>query len=203
MRNEQPREFQLVLTGEIESGEFPSFVEAAFVSYAIVSTNELDWGLMAGSRTAKSQACMATSNAIVWNVPISCTFSSTTPRGWPRMELHVDTLDWRGRIVPFGAFTMLIPSQPGRSMREALLMAPCSMSSWSFVSGWLIGRRSVFTQPDPRIASHHSVSSPATLSQCSAKVKINLNILIKGNESLNLLFCYEALYFSLRVIQPR
>ena len=199
MRTEQRREFQLSITGEVESGRFPPCFGVALVSYSIDSDNKRDWSFLTGCRACRSQPSVSISNEIVWNLPISCIFSSSTPTGWPSIVISLQTIDRRGKAVSFGSSTVLVPSQPGRHKREAHVLAPCSMSWWNIASGWFLGRRSIFA-PHEKASGFHDIGlSGAIVSACSATVILNLNVIIKGHEKLNLLFYYLVLRFYLEL----
>ena len=78
--------------------------------------------------------------SVVWNFPISSTFSSTNAFGWPRLVLTVvdRTLTVRG----YGA--VLIPTTSGKHTRYVHMFAPVASSPLQEFLGWLVNAPAEF-----------------------------------------------------------
>ena len=145
--SEKSDEFQLVVSGEVESGLFSEVLNSATISFDIVSQADAGWISCSGETCGLSLKCTSPSTEFIWNLPIFCAFSTPTPIGWPRMVLSIFTTDWRGRDILYGYGLVLVPSQPGRHTRRVQLYAPESTSWWGELSGWVLGKRPMLINP--------------------------------------------------------
>jgi B9 domain-containing protein 1 len=184
-------EFQVTISGEVESGSFCEELSSAKVHYFIVPLSENGWTQCSGESSGGSIKCNSSSTEFVWNVPISVCFSSPTPAGWPRLIISVFTVDWKGREILYGYGFGVIPSQPGRHSRQVPLYAPESTSWWGSLSGWLLGKRPMLVNPiDFFLQTHCKDNGSVVMRPISeASVLVNYNISIKNAENLNLRFC--------------
>lgn len=77
--------------------------------------------------------------SIVWNLPLTVTFRSTSAHGWPRLTLSVFAQDWAGRYVVRGYGSVLLPTVPGRYARAARMFVPVASTLLQALIGWATG----------------------------------------------------------------
>ena len=138
-----PNDFLVNVSGQIESGLFRGYDSLACTydfSYGpdwriqdgpMLATNDSQYSVNETSRSGAS---------VVWNFPISSTFSSTNAFGWPRLVLTVvdRTLTVRG----YGA--VLIPTTSGKHTRYVHMFAPVASSPLQEFLGWLVNAPAEF-----------------------------------------------------------
>ena len=180
--------FQVAVSGEIESVSFVDSVTRCSCYFQITFSQNAAWGQTSGELTGRSPVCNNSSNDFVWNVPIFCTMTSTTPAGWPRIVLRVTVADWRGREVVYGYGLLQVPTLPGRHTRRVPLVAPSSSSWWALISGWILGSRPAIADPS-EFFSDNNKSQAVTMRPTGAEATVNLTVAIKDSDKLNFKFC--------------
>ena len=186
---QEPPRFDLEISGQVLTGSLHSSTRGATVSYSILSPNEEDdWVLESGEASDISTKCHSSSDLFVFNLPIRCGFSSSTPFGWPRLVVSVFETDWRGRDVILGYGTVSVPSQPGRHRREILLVAPATSSWWERLVNWISGERRIFTNPLTFFTKPQSNRETVVAVTTGCSLDIEFNIIITGGKELNLHF---------------
>jgi B9 domain-containing protein 1 len=106
-----------------------------------------------------SQLAQATDDGdiatFVWNFPIDVTFKSTNPHGWPRLVVTVVSRDIFHRYVVRGYGSTVLPTCPGRHIRDVRTFTPSSSS--------LLQQIASFVRGDYPQVTHLALSAPATV----------------------------------------
>ncbi|XP_071493301.1 B9 domain-containing protein 1-like [Diadema antillarum] len=119
-----PTVFLLMMSGQIEGGDFPEF-DDLYVKYNFVYGP--DWVITSGLEEGISQVCKKNvygNQHFIWNFPLDVTFKSTNPYGWPQLVLSVYGLDAFGTAVVRGYGAVHIPITPGRHARIVPMFVP-------------------------------------------------------------------------------
>ena len=183
--------FELEVTGQILTGSFPYSVSATTLSYSVLPANQDDWSHDSGEASGISPKSHSSTNQFVYNLPISCGFSSSTPFGWPRFVVTVFESDWRGRDVILGYGTTVVPSQPGRHSREVWLFAPAAKSWWEQLVNWVSGQRPMLTNPLTFLTRSQPNRDKVITVPSYSSIRVEFNISITNAEKLNLHFGYR------------
>jgi hypothetical protein len=181
-------EFQLDISGEIESGSFTQPLHKAYVAYDIMSSDLDEWRVISGVASGISPKSDTTTCEVVWNVPISCSYSSPSPAGWPRITLTVYGTDWLNRHVVLGYASTIVPSQPGRHSRTLKLFAPQPSSWYNSVLGWILGHRSRFRNKEAFMCRTVSSKENIKVKPIGFSIRMNFNICLRNTEKLKLVF---------------
>ena len=183
-----PRRFQVGITGELESGSFPVPLSSGILTFSIIPSNPGDWNLVNGETSGTSLLTRSSSTELIWNLPIQCDFSTTSPSGWPRVIVTIFSSDWFGRDVILGYGCICIPTQPGRHTRSIALFAPEPSTWWSYITGWLFGKHPRFTDPAGIISQTSMNKDRIRVKPIGGTVFVNINICLKDTEQFNLVF---------------
>lgn len=171
--------FQIMATGQIESGDFGG-VDSLYCKYSYLVGK--DWRIIQGVDTGISQiACKNNSgeSLVVWNFPIDISFSTTNAHGWPRMVLSVYGLDVMGRDVVHGYGQLHIPTQPGVYTRYVRMFKPVSLSWVQEITSWLFGNQAEFY--DSKFVGQGK-NRDVTRVKTSGVLKVKINVLTHGME---------------------
>jgi B9 domain-containing protein 1 len=80
--------FLLSVTGQVSSGHFPD-LDDLYCHHSFVTGP--DWAVTAGLSDGLSQSARrregGTDHKVVWNFPVDVTFRSTSPYGWPQVDI--------------------------------------------------------------------------------------------------------------------
>ncbi|GAB1296199.1 B9 domain-containing protein 1 [Apodemus speciosus] len=149
-----PSVFLLMVTGQVESAQFPEY-DDLYCKYCFVYGQ--DWAPTAGLEEGISQIASKSQDvrqALVWNFPIDVTFKSTNPYGWPQIVLSVYGPDVFGNDVVRGYGAVHVPFSPGRHKRTIPMFVPESTSTLQKFTRllklpcyWFMGRRPEYTDP--------------------------------------------------------
>ncbi|XP_059524472.1 B9 domain-containing protein 1 isoform X2 [Myotis daubentonii] len=123
-----PSVFLLMVSGQVESAQFPEY-DDLYCKYCFVYGQ--DWAPTAGLEEGISQITSKSRDvrqALVWNFPIDVTFKSTNPFGWPQIVLSVYGPDVFGNDVVRGYGAVHVPFSPGRHKRTIPMFVPESTS---------------------------------------------------------------------------
>ena len=183
-----PSRFQVSLTGEVQSGTFAEPIPTSVIAYSILSSNPADWTLVTGEGSGISPKAHSSSTEVVWNIPISCSFDSTSPSGWPRITVTVFSSDWYGRDILIGYGSLPVPTQPGMHKRTIELFAPVYSSWWRGFVGWLFGKRPMLTKADEFLVKSHAGRERVVVRATGGSVNVNVTVAIKGSDNFNLRF---------------
>lgn len=181
-------QFELSIGGEIESASFSFPVSEGILKYAFVAGDEVSWGLVRGDSTDYSCRTHSTSSELIWNLPISCVFASTTCVGWPRMVISLFSRDWYGREILLGYGSVTVPVQAGRHSRKIDLFAPVYSSWWTQLTGTIFGKCPFIKDPESLLAHARDNRDGLRVKRIDGTIKVNFNILIKGADTCGLLF---------------
>jgi len=139
-----PSSFHVMVTGQIESAEFPPHVTNAYCRYIV--THGPDWNLIHGMDSGLSQIARRSSprkeingQPLLWNLPLDVALRSTNISGWPRVALSVHGLDIFGRDVVRGYGSVGVPTCPGRFALEVCTYVPLEGSLCRRFWNWLYG----------------------------------------------------------------
>ncbi|XP_069501772.1 B9 domain-containing protein 1 isoform X1 [Ambystoma mexicanum] len=176
-----PSVFLLMVTGQIESAEFPEFDEL-YCKYCFVYG--LDWAPTTGLEEGISQITSKSHGAqqdLVWNFPIDITFKSTNPHGWPQIVVSVYGPDVFGNDVVRGYGAVHVPFTPGRHKRTLPMFVPESTSKLQKFTSWFMGRRPEFT--DPKVVAQGE-GREVTRVRSQGSVTISFNVVTKDMKKL-------------------
>ncbi|XP_059572904.1 B9 domain-containing protein 1 [Alligator mississippiensis] len=176
-----PSVFLLMVTGQIESAQFPEF-DDLYCKYCFVYGH--DWVPTTGLEEGISQITSKSGDAqqtLVWNFPIDITFKSTNPYGWPQIVLSVYGPDVFGNDVVRGYGAVHVPFTPGRHERTIAMFVPESTSKLQKFTSWLTGRRPEFT--DPRVVAQGE-GREVTRVRSQGFVTISFNVVTKDMKKL-------------------
>lgn len=188
-KNQRPElQFELSISGEVESGSFSFPVSEGIIKFAIVVGDEVSWGLVRGDSTDCSCRTHSTSSQLVWNLPFSCVFASTTCVGWPRMVISLTSKDWFGREILLGYGSATLPVQPGRHSRKVDLFVPVYSCWWTHLTGTIFGKCPFIKDPETLLAHARDNRDGLRVKRVDGTINVNFNILIKGADTCGLLF---------------
>lgn len=173
--------FYVMATGQIEGAEFPGETKL-FCTYLFSSGP--DWTVVQGVDTAVSQISHASGEGdaprFVWNFPVDVTFKSTNPHGWPRLIVTVVSRDLFHRYVVRGYGSVVIPTVPGRHVRDVHTFAPAASSKLQEIAAYLRGDYPQFY--DAKFVAR-SEGREVTRVRSLGTVRVSLDITTKGLES--------------------
>ena len=174
--NDGPKHFLVNVSGQVESGMFRGHDSLACTydfSYGpdwriqdgpMLATNDSQYSVNETSRSGAS---------VVWNFPISSTFSSTNAFGWPRLVLTV--VD-RGLIVR-GYGAVLMPTTAGKHTRYVHMFAPLASSPLQEFLGWLLNAPAEFR--DNKFPARNGDREVTRVKSCGI-VKVTFNVTTKS-----------------------
>ena len=134
--------FMVMVTGTIETARFPES-DALYCKYSWV--HGTDWKFMSGLEHGMTQIARKSRDErqqIAWNFPVSATFKSTNPHGWPQLVLSVyglSTIAGRGEVVR-GYGSMHVPISPGLSVQTVDMFVPQASTRLRQVLSWVMGQ---------------------------------------------------------------
>ena len=187
-KSPSPGEFQVDITGEIESASFANPVRSTWLTYSIIPLNMNEWTVVSGDPSGTSPKSSPSGCEVVWNVPINCSFSTPSPEGWPRVALTVYSSDWWNRAVLLGYGSTIIPTQPGRHSRTIHLFAPQSSSWYSAILGWILGRRARFLDSSKAMCSNETGKEHLRVTSIGSSIELNLNVALRNTDSMRFVF---------------
>ncbi|XP_015590856.1 B9 domain-containing protein 1 isoform X2 [Cephus cinctus] len=140
-------EFYVAVTGAIEYAEFYD-IDNVYCKHGYHFGPE--WSLVTGIEEGLTQMCKkggVTRERAVWNFPLSVTFKSSSPHGWPQLILSIYGLDFFGHDVIRGYGVCHLPLSTGRHKKTISIYVPESSSVMQQFSAWLTGRRPELIDP--------------------------------------------------------
>ncbi|MFH4980280.1 hypothetical protein AB6A40_006989 [Gnathostoma spinigerum] len=172
--------FIIVLSGQIDTAEVCSGSNL-YCKYSYVYGS--DWTQVSGVREGLSSLCQknAHQNHLVFDLPITATFRSTNPFGWPRIVISCYGNDIFGNDVIRGYGATHIPTVPGRTKRKIAIYVPEASTMLQKLIGWITGRRAEFT--DPRIVASGS-GRRVTRVRSKGFVNVTMDVMIKDMQKL-------------------
>ncbi|XP_038064544.1 B9 domain-containing protein 1-like [Patiria miniata] len=176
-----PTVFLLMLSGQIESGDFPEF-DDLYVKYNFVFGP--DWVITSGLEEGISQVCKKSQDGrqlFVWNFPLEVTFKSTNPHGWPQLVVSVYGLDFSGTAVVRGYGAVHVPIAPGRHQRILPMFVPESSSRFQKFTSWLLSRRPEFV--DVNVVAR-SEGREVTRVRSQGHIKVTFNAITRDMKKL-------------------
>ncbi|XP_033630905.1 B9 domain-containing protein 1-like [Asterias rubens] len=176
-----PTVFLLMLSGQIESGDFPEF-EDLYLKYNFVFGP--DWVITSGLEEGISQVSKKSKDGrqlFVWNFPLEVTFKSTNPHGWPQIVVSVYGLDHYGLAIVRGYGAVHIPISPGRHQRILPMFVPESSSRFQKLTSWVLSRRPEFV--DVNVVARGE-GREVTRVRSQGHVKVTFNIITRDMKKL-------------------
>mmetsp|Transcript_1074 Transcript_1074/g.1199 ORF Transcript_1074/g.1199 Transcript_1074/m.1199 type:complete len:188 (+) Transcript_1074:119-682(+) len=174
--------FYVQCTGQIENGRFGP-LDNMYCRYSFSFGH--DWIISSGLDTGLSQTArknsMENNDEVVWNFPIDITFKATNVHGWPRIAVTVYGADYLGRDVVRGYCSCLLPIASGSHVLDCEMYTPIASSSYNQAMAWLLGNPPEFY--DSKFVCQGE-GREVTRVQSTGSVRIKLNILTKGMESI-------------------
>ena len=174
--------FHVQCTGQVENGNFGS-LDNLYCRYSFCFGH--DWEITSGLDTGLSQTARKSTNEttdeVVWNFPIDVTFKSTNVHGWPRIALTVYGADYLGRDVVRGYSSCLVPLSSGSHVMDCEMYTPLATSSYNQFMSWVMGNPPEFY--DSKFVCQGE-GREVTRVQSTGSVRIKLNVLTKGMESV-------------------
>lgn len=134
-----------MINGHIECAEFPE-IPSLCVKFSM--SYGPDWKHVSGATEGLSSNCFrGDSYRFVPDLPITATFTSTSPYKWPQLVFSCYGNDLLGHDVVRGYGALPIPTQPGSHIRVVPCFVPQASSSYQRIIGLLSGRRPEFIDP--------------------------------------------------------
>ncbi|KAK6054576.1 B9 protein [Cooperia oncophora] len=136
-----------------------------------------DWKHVAGSTEGLSATCYrGESYRFVPDLPITATFSSTSPYKWPQIVFSCYGNDLLGHDVVRGYGALPIPTIPGSHVRIVPCFVPEASSTYQKFVGILSGRRPEFVDPShvARADARH-----ATRVTTQGKLVVRVDVILK------------------------
>ncbi|XP_003385464.1 PREDICTED: B9 domain-containing protein 1-like [Amphimedon queenslandica] len=168
--------FLLMVTGEIESAEFPEY-DGLYCNFSFFYGQ--DWTVLSNSSEGITQTSMRGSSPasnFVWNFPIDVTFKSTNPFGWPQIVVSVYGVNSLGRDEVRGYGSIHLPVTPGRHSLDIDMFVPEPASKLQKLVSWLIGPRPELV--DPKFVARGEGREITRVSS-QGFVRANVNIVMK------------------------
>ncbi|KAK0406180.1 hypothetical protein QR680_018415 [Steinernema hermaphroditum] len=192
MSQSSPSCFLLLITGQIETADFPT-VSTLYCKYAYVFGP--DWSQIGGVHEGISATCERghISNRITFSLPIEATFSSTSPFRWPQLALSCYGPDFFNHDVIRGYGAVHLPTTPGVHTRKVAMFVPEASTSIQKILGFLSGRRPEFV--DPKIVATHE-GREATRVSTQGLITVSFNVILKDIKQAG----YDVLPSSSRLI---
>lgn len=177
-----PSVFLLMVTGQIETGDFPGFNDDLYVKFNYVYGQ--DWVTTAGLEEGTSQTSKKSQDDkgfYAWNFPLDVTFKSTNPFGWPQLVLNVHGQDVFGTAVVRGYGAVHLPLSPGRHVRIVPVFVPESSSHFQKFTSWIMSGR-------PEFRDHNTVARSegreVTRVKSQGCVRITFNVVSRDMKKL-------------------
>ena len=131
--------FQLQVTGQFESGEFP-YSDGISLKFEFVTGNR--WKVVEGQTTGTSQYGFkghGHDRRIVWNYPFDITYAWTNIKEWPQIIVYWIGKDFLRRNIIQAYGCVHVPTQPGKHTRHIRLFTPITSSLITSFLGWVTG----------------------------------------------------------------
>ncbi|XP_066291098.1 B9 domain-containing protein 1-like [Branchiostoma lanceolatum] len=176
-----PTVFLLMVSGQIESAEFPEF-DDIYCRYCWVYGQ--DWVITSGLEDGITQVTKKSHDdrkLFVWNFPLEVTFKSTNPHGWPQLVVSAYGQDAFGRDVVRGYSAVHIPITPGQHTRTLPMFVPESTSKLQKFVSWFLGRRPEYV--DPKVVAQGE-GREVTRVRSQGKVRVSFNVVTKDMKKL-------------------
>ncbi|KAH3862636.1 B9 domain-containing protein 1-like [Dreissena polymorpha] len=173
--------FLVMVSGQIESAEFPEFDEI-YLRYNLHYGQ--DWLVTSGLEEGISQVAKKSQDdrqQIVWNFPIDVTFKSTNPHGWPQLVVHCYGSDFWGTEVSRGYGVCHIPITPGKHKLKIPMFVPESSSLLQKFTSWFLSRRPEYV--DARVIARGE-GREVTRVRSQGFVNISFNVIMKDMKKL-------------------
>jgi B9 domain-containing protein 1 len=178
VQDDGPRNILVNINGAVESGVFRGHRSLA-VTYDF--SYGPDWRIQEGPMLATNDSQYAANenersglggSSIVWNFPISSTFSTTNPFGWPRLVLTcVDK-----QLVVRGYGAVLVPTCAGKYTRYVHMFSPRASSPLQDFLGWLLNAPAEFR--DTKFPARNG-DREVTRVQSAGVIKVTFNVTTK------------------------
>ena len=140
-KGENASSFSVMVTGQIESAQFPTYISNLYCRYIL--SYGVDWEMVHGVPIGISQIARRQNggidDTIVWNFPIDFALRSTNAFGWPRISIAVYGLDFWGRDVVRGYGSLIVPTSPGTYIESVCTYRPISGSCCHQFLNWING----------------------------------------------------------------
>ncbi|XP_002730939.2 B9 domain-containing protein 1-like [Saccoglossus kowalevskii] len=177
-----PSVFLLMVTGQIETGDFPSISDDLYVKFNYVYGQ--DWVTTAGLEEGTSQTSKKSQDdrsLYAWNFPLDVTFKSTNPFGWPQLVINIHGQDVFGTAVVRGYGAVHLPISPGRHVRHMPMFVPESSSHFQKFTSWAMSRR-------PEFRDHNTVARSegreVTRVKSQGSVRVTFNVVSRDMKKL-------------------
>ncbi|ESO84147.1 hypothetical protein LOTGIDRAFT_184197 [Lottia gigantea] len=173
--------FLLMVSGQIESAEFPEF-DDVYCRYCF--THGQDWLITSGLEEGITQVTKKSQDEkqrFVWNFPIDITFKSTNPSGWPQIVVHAYGPDVFGTDVVRGYGNCHVPITPGRHKLKIPMFVPESSSAFQKLTSWFLGRRPEYI--DPRVVAQGE-GREVTRVRSQGFLTLSFNVVMKDMKKL-------------------
>lgn len=167
----------VMITGQIESGEFPAGIDNLYCKYSFTHGN--DWSIVAGVEEGITQITRKSFDPrqlLVWNFPLELTFKSTNAFGWPQLVLSIYGIDEFGRDVVRGYGTVHVPVAAGQHHRDVPVFVPRSSSGAQSFTSWLMGQQPEFV--DAKFVSQGE-GREVTRVQSQGTVNVTFQVVMK------------------------
>ncbi|GMT04486.1 hypothetical protein PENTCL1PPCAC_26660, partial [Pristionchus entomophagus] len=172
--------FIVVITGQVESGYFPS-IPSLYIRSSYQISPSSGWLKLSGE-DALSTCCATPNNGrFIIDLPLSATFRGNSPFRWPHLVFSCYGMDSFGHDVCRGYGSCSIPTVPGSHTREVACFTPEASSSIQSMVGWITGRRPEFV--DPSIVAQEE-GREATRVRSQGILQVKLNIMIRGTKQM-------------------
>ncbi len=176
--------FHVSISGEIQSAQGLSSSSNLFSEFQFVAGQ--DWQLTRGEISGCTQSSSSSlAHPVVFNFPISTSFKTSNPSGWPRLVVTIYEKRGNTKSV-LGYGSVLVPPHPGRHIRDVLLSAPESSSLLSQFFGWVSGR------PAQLITGNFMAQSEGRdvlrMQSLEGKIRVNFNVSLKDHKIFDFSF---------------
>ncbi|XP_055934763.1 B9 domain-containing protein 1-like [Argiope bruennichi] len=178
---ENENSFLLMVTGQIESAEFPE-IDDIYCKHCFVYGS--DWMVTEGIEEGISQISKKSEDEtgqFTFNFPLDISFKSTNPFGWPQLVVSMYGIDFFGNDIVRGYGSVHVPISAGRHKRRIAMFVPESSSMLQKFTSWLIGRRPEFI--DPRVVAQGE-GRDVTKVRSQGYVTVLFNVITKNIEKL-------------------
>ncbi|KAH0791031.1 B9 domain-containing protein 1 [Histomonas meleagridis] len=143
-----------------------------------------DWSIGQGSIEGVTQVVKRGSdNSCVFNFPISVSFQSSQPFGWPQILIAIYGHNLFGNEMVVGYGASHIPLQPGHHEINIPLFVPASASMMQTIIGF-------FTGVSPEYVDLKFIANGAnrevTKTKSQGQISVTFNVLMHGLQALEL-----------------
>ncbi|GMR32268.1 hypothetical protein PMAYCL1PPCAC_02463, partial [Pristionchus mayeri] len=172
--------FIVVITGQVESGYFPS-IPSLYIRSSYHSSSSFGWQKLAGEDALSTCCSIPNNGRFVVDLPLSATFKGSSPFRWPQLVFSCYGMDPFGHDVCRGYGACSIPTLPGSHTREVACFTPEASSTIQSMVGWVTGRRPEFV--DPTIVAQED-GREVTRVRSQGILHVKINVMIRGTKQM-------------------